>query len=407
MALPQGINFRSTLGYVTDGANDSFEQANATATYPRTTAQGNNVGWELGVGNIRDRNAGVDPRLAGMHFSVTTNGNFRIDLPSTGNYDVRLAAGDYSSSIAVGWALYDTNTSLATLSSGSTSTTQRWKDALNVEYNATTWPTSNSPYAATFTTTIMRVRSTNNSCIAHVSVAASAGGGTTIPGALGTAVASGFKGNVNAARILAGSLGTAVASGLKGNVNANRTIAGALGVAVASGFKGNVNANRTIVGTLGVAVASGFQGTVVNGAGTTITGNLGTAVASGFKGNVNANRTIAGNLGVAVASGFTGGVQNGTPAPEPPHRRHAGGYYKHKKGYLIKGERYYLDDRELAIKVADMLAEISRSDVKEITAGKPRVVSKRTWTELKATMGRLEALETNDEEEEEALLMFI
>ncbi len=138
------------------------------------------------------------------------------------------------------------------------------------------------------------------------------GGGTTVTGVLGTAVASGFKGNVNAARILAGSLGTATASGFKGNVNANRTIAGALGTAVASGFKGNVNANRTIVGTLGVAVASGFQGTVVNGAGTTITGNLGIAVASGFKGNVNANRTIAGNLGVAAASGFTGSVQNGS-----------------------------------------------------------------------------------------------
>ncbi len=269
-----------------------------------------------------------------------------------------------------------------------------------------------STYAKGFPSDLARDVSKNPSMLFEdqriwVPASAGAGSGTTITGALGTAVASGFKGNVNAARILAGSLGTATASGFKGNVNANRTIAGTLGTAVASGFKGNVNANRTIVGTLGVAVASGFQGTVVNGAGTTITGNLGTAVASGFKGNVNANRTIAGNLGVAVASGFTGGVQNGTPAPEPPHRRHAGGYYKHKKGYLIKGERYYLDDRELAIKVADMLTEISRSDVKEITAGKPRVVSKRTWTELKATMGRLEALETNDEEEEEALLMFI
>ncbi len=142
-----------------------------------------------------------------------------------------------------------------------------------------------------------------------------AAAGTSVSGALGTAVASGFKGNVNASRILAGALGTATASGFKGNVNANRTIAGALGVASASGFKGNVNANRTIAGALGVAVASGFQGTVVNGNGTTISGNLGTAVASGFKGGINANRTIAGNLGVAVASGFTGGVQNGAAAP--------------------------------------------------------------------------------------------
>lgn len=142
--------------------------------------------------------------------------------------------------------------------------------------------------------------------------APAAGGGTTITGTIGTAVAAGFTGTVNANRTLSGALGTATASGFQGAVNVNRRISGALGTAVASGLAGNVNANRTIAGALGTATASGFQGTVTNGNTTTIVGSLGTAVATGFTGGVAWNRYIAGLLGVATASGFAGGVANGT-----------------------------------------------------------------------------------------------
>ncbi len=142
--------------------------------------------------------------------------------------------------------------------------------------------------------------------------APAAGGGTSIAGALGTASASGFKGNVNANRTLGGALGTATASGFKGVVNANRTIAGALGVAAASGFAGNVGANRGIAGALGTAVASGLSGTVSNTNDTVIGGTLGIAIASGLIGAVNASTVISGNLGTAVASGLTGTVSNGT-----------------------------------------------------------------------------------------------
>ena len=46
MAFPQGIDFRATSGYVTDPTNCTYEIGNAfSATYPRTTAQGNTVGW--------------------------------------------------------------------------------------------------------------------------------------------------------------------------------------------------------------------------------------------------------------------------------------------------------------------------------------------------------------------------
>jgi len=194
---------------------------------------------------------------------------------------------------------------------------------------------------------------------------------------------------------------------------AGTTIAGNLGTAAASGFTGVVSANRTIAGALGTATASGFTGTVSNSTDTTIAGALGVAVASGFQGTVtnSSGTTIAGNLGVAVASGFTGGV-SGSSEPAETTRRHAGGY-KLRKGYLIKGRRYFLSEDELAVHIANMLQEISRGEVKEITAGKPKVISKRVWDTIKP-MERLDALSSMfatetiaDDDEEETLLMLM
>jgi len=144
-------------------------------------------------------------------------------------------------------------------------------------------------------------------------VPVSAGGGTTISGALGTATASGHTGTVDANTTIAGALGTATATGLQGTVanSTDTTIAGALGTAVASGLQGGVNANRTIAGALGVAAASGLAGTVSNTNDTVINGALGAAVASGFTGTITWNRYIAGVLGIATAEGLAGTVRNG------------------------------------------------------------------------------------------------
>ena len=145
-----------------------------------------------------------------------------------------------------------------------------------------------------------------------VPVSAATGGGTSISGTLGTAVASGFTGTVNANRSIVGSLGVAAASGFTGTIStaSPTTITGSLGTAVASGFTGGVNANRTVAGALGVAAASGFTGTVSNTNDVTINGALGVAAASGLTGGVAFNRFIAGLLGTAAASGFTGTVAN-------------------------------------------------------------------------------------------------
>lgn len=194
--------------------------------------------------------------------------------------------------------------------------------------------------------------------------------GTTITGAIGTAVASGLTGTVNANRTLAGALGTATASGFQGVVNANRTISGALGTAVASGLAGNVYANRTIAGALGTATASGFQGTVTNDNSTTITGSLGTAVATGFTGGVAWNRYIAGVLGVATASGFTGGVSNGTAGVG---RRRSS---TRKILVTIKGARFLVPEDELETWLDGKENEIVEQAVKPvaIVTKKARIV---------------------------------
>ena len=92
-------------------------------------------------------------------------------------------------------------------------------------------------------------------------------------------------------------------------------------------------------------------------------------------------------------------------------RRHAGGY-KLRKGYIIKGKRYWLSDDELARVIAQELQDISRKDVKEITAGKPKPLDSRTWAIVKP-LERIEALAAQmnpvvpDESEDDILMMFV
>lgn len=92
-------------------------------------------------------------------------------------------------------------------------------------------------------------------------------------------------------------------------------------------------------------------------------------------------------------------------------RRHAGFRREQvRKGYIIKGERYWLTEDELMQMVAQELATISRKDVKQITKTKPKVISKQVWDAIKP-LERLEALTpiepTQDDDEEDVLMMFV
>lgn len=174
MAFPQGITFCAdpTLNpQISPNDAEAGSVANRNTfdmpTYPRTTAQGNTVGWEgTTPSNVaRDRSTTNDPRICGLQSGVTVDGNYRFDLPSAGNYNVGLAAGDGSYVAVIGISLLDTNTLLGTLAVGSTLAANSFKDAANNTWTAANWPSSNVKVPFTFSTTIARFRVVANTDI--------------------------------------------------------------------------------------------------------------------------------------------------------------------------------------------------------------------------------------------------
>src|SRR5271165_1772930 len=89
----QGFDFRNTVTFVNDPPGDTYVLP--TTAYP-TKGSGVTYGWtNTSLVNARDRNAQLDPRLAGINYA--TNGSaatFYVDLPSPGTYSLSLAMGD-------------------------------------------------------------------------------------------------------------------------------------------------------------------------------------------------------------------------------------------------------------------------------------------------------------------------
>lgn len=199
MTYPQGISFRATSGYVTDVSPSTYEimdtNLSGTPQYPRTTAQGNTVGYELGAVNSspRNRNSGNDARLAGAHSCTSTTQRYRFDLPATGSYNIRVAAGDavYSSNTNV--ELFDTTTSLGILCSGSTGAGNSFKDASNTIRTAAAWVSSNTAVSKTFSSTIARfaLSSGTSANIAHLYIESAGGTQTYSYSATGGFILSG------------------------------------------------------------------------------------------------------------------------------------------------------------------------------------------------------------------------
>ncbi len=154
----QGFDFRNTAGFVTDPAGDTYVLA--TTAYP-TTVNGVTFGWlQTPQVQARDRNAKLDPRLAGINFA--TNGSpatFDLDLPSPGTYSLSLALGDASYQqcwVQCQVQFLDGSTVLATLTVGSTQLSYFY-DAQGKNWSAAAWPTSNLSQQVTLTGTHLTV----------------------------------------------------------------------------------------------------------------------------------------------------------------------------------------------------------------------------------------------------------
>lgn len=176
MAFPQGIDFCTSGTFVTH-VSPSDPETNAPLSggqdYPRTTAQGNSVGYDVGDPTAclqcRDRNSGIDPRLASNHGTSGADLRFRLDLPAAGAYLIRSSCGDANYATNALLEVFDTSSSLGTLSVTATSAPNKYRDATDTEYTAAAWPGSNTGVSKTFTTTICRFLLANgNTTVTHV-----------------------------------------------------------------------------------------------------------------------------------------------------------------------------------------------------------------------------------------------
>lgn len=175
-----GFNFRATSGYVSDGADQTYVLAD---TYP-TTRGGFTFGWTSALGDgSRDRDSGIDVRLAGQNQVITPNAprTFRVDLSATGSYTICVANGDATSTQSdQRLEFYDDSTLLFSIvdAGGSSIAGGNFNDASGVERTAAAWPGSQVCVTHTFATTIFNMvagsGSSENGTIAHLRIYAAA-----------------------------------------------------------------------------------------------------------------------------------------------------------------------------------------------------------------------------------------
>lgn len=210
-AIDYCFDFRQSSSYVTDpsGCSPVLDEA-----YPHTYSNGATAGWtSASVDGTRDRSTAVDPRLAGQNRSGSTDvppsRDFRVDLPSTGDYDIRTALGDASFGFASNGVnpfalIKDTSTTLFTIVSGDTSIlANEWYDATGVKRTSSAdWVTNNAAKALTFSTTILNYNiSAPNSGqytpLAHLRVTTGTGGPPPPPPPAGNYYSTSFPANEN------------------------------------------------------------------------------------------------------------------------------------------------------------------------------------------------------------------
>ena len=185
----KGINFRSTSGYVSDGADDTYSLGEA---YP-TTRGGLTFGFSSSAASdTRNRSAGIDARLAGVVFANNSGATktFRLDLPNgAGTYNLRLAPGDFGAAQNNKIIIKDDSTTLTTINAANI--TNRFNDATGYAtsggYTDTGWVSSNTSIELTFSTSTMFVEIGGHaaaalaSALAHLAVEFVSGGGGSAP----------------------------------------------------------------------------------------------------------------------------------------------------------------------------------------------------------------------------------
>lgn len=185
----KGFNLRSTAGYVTDGTDEVPVRGSSTA-YPTTTSIGGDsvtYGWEDTASILTvDRNNGIDVRLAGINYvgAGSSNQRFRIDLPATGDYEIRLAAGDAGAGNRAFYEIQDSTTAFITQADTGISSAQWYDAGGNLRTSAASWASDNVAVTRTFASTICRLllktSGSGASVFSHIAVRSVSGGGSSI-----------------------------------------------------------------------------------------------------------------------------------------------------------------------------------------------------------------------------------
>ena len=155
---PKGFDFRATSGFVSDPAGNTYDLGDSYPTSKTLDGDTFNIGWSTSqTGLSRDRNAAVDARFAGINqrpnagIGVTT---WRIDLPSAGQYTIRIGMGDEANPKSNYWRILDNATLLATFGPVATTAAQ-FADATGVvRTSIANWNSSNVAATYTFASTI-------------------------------------------------------------------------------------------------------------------------------------------------------------------------------------------------------------------------------------------------------------
>lgn len=156
MAWPWEFNFSQT----DTGDNPSTSTYVIGDAYPTTrTINGVSVtfGWEDSI-DSRNRAGGIDIRLDGINFPTGNQAKFRVDLPSPGTYEIRIANGDQGSSQGAQHVEFRDNAStLVTLDDAGGTGASHYNDATGVDRTETTWPGSNAASTQVFSSSIFRL----------------------------------------------------------------------------------------------------------------------------------------------------------------------------------------------------------------------------------------------------------
>ena len=158
MAWDKGFNFRDTSAFVTDGADETYV-INGSNVYP-ITRNGVTFGFDVDPAtDFRDRDALIDRRLAGIIFTASASQKlFRVDLPNTGTFDIRVANGDTASNQNNQYfELRDDTTAFRTVEDTDGVLADNYNDATGVNRTEANWPGQNAAEQRVFASTIFRL----------------------------------------------------------------------------------------------------------------------------------------------------------------------------------------------------------------------------------------------------------